>query len=83
MDFFDKFRFSEDGSTVYKYVFTHRSSNSPFPVWVNATHEEEIPYVFGQTFNSTYGFTGDERTLTTKIVRYCTNFAKTGYALYF
>lgn len=73
-----KNRFSEDGSTVYKYLFTHRSANSKYPAWVNSTHEDEIPYVFGLPLNSTYGYTDDERKLTSKIMKYWTNFAKTG-----
>lgn len=74
-----KNRFSEDGSSVYKYVFTHHSVNSPLPAWVNSTHEEEIPYVFGLPLNSTYGYTDNEKQLSAKIMRYWTNFAKTGY----
>lgn len=60
-------------------MFTHHSFNSIIPAWTNATHTDELPYVFGQTLNSALGFTDDEKNMTRKIMKYWSNFAKTGY----
>ncbi|MCC1498156.1 carboxylesterase/lipase family protein [Alcanivorax sp. 1008] len=80
---------SEAGSTVYRYRFSHAVSspvafsmrvfsldrNPPTP---GVIHSAEIPYVFGN--QSLYGafVTADQKRLSRKVMRYWTNFARTG-----
>ncbi|XP_032068117.1 cholinesterase-like [Thamnophis elegans] len=69
------------GSPVYAYLFTHRPSWSIWPEWIGATHDAEIPYVFGTLesvppFNQTY--TEAEARLSRKMMHYWAEFARTG-----
>ncbi|XP_070550997.1 acetylcholinesterase-like [Ptychodera flava] len=69
------------GSKVYKYLMTHTPAQSLFKMkWLKATHAEDVPFVFGYHFDSAMNWTmpDDEVTLTLKIMKYWTNFAKTG-----
>lgn len=66
---------------MYAYLFSYRTINPFYPPWVKATHGDELAYVFGQALNSAYGHTEDEKNLSRKMMRYWSNFAKTGYGL--
>ncbi|XP_070551029.1 pyrethroid hydrolase Ces2e-like [Ptychodera flava] len=69
------------GSNVYQYQMTHIPNKSLFKMkWLKAMHGEDIPFVFGYHFDSAMNWTmsDDEVTLTLKIMKYWTNFAKTG-----
>ncbi|XP_060565855.1 acetylcholinesterase-like isoform X2 [Ruditapes philippinarum] len=66
------------GSNVYYYVFDHRSTRHHWPEWAGVLHADEINFVFGEPTNRTFGYTDEEKIFSRKIMRYWTNFAKTG-----
>ncbi|XP_078613814.1 neuroligin-4, X-linked-like [Branchiostoma floridae x Branchiostoma japonicum] len=68
---------------TFFYTFNYRPTSSPTPDWVEAAHGEEIPFVFGaplisDTMFKNMTFTKLESMLSTAIMTYWTNFAKTG-----
>ncbi|XP_072048627.1 cholinesterase-like [Amphiura filiformis] len=74
---------------VYLYFFTHVPSvtfyASPVvqPKWLGATHGEELQFVFGYPFEPSshlefHKYPEEEMTLSLRIMKYWTNFAKTG-----
>lgn len=63
---------------VYYYYFTHRSSQNLWPKWMGVMHADEINYVFGEPLNPKFKYHKQERELSRKIMKYWTNFAKTG-----
>ncbi|XP_035782837.1 acetylcholinesterase-like isoform X2 [Anopheles albimanus] len=71
-------RYAEEGNNVYMYLYTHRSKGNPWPRWTGVMHGDEINYVFGEPLNPTLGYTDDEKGFSRKIMRYWSNFAKTG-----
>ncbi len=75
----------------YQYYFTHVPSISTFqsgefgPGWLGAGHAEELVFVFGLPFNppdviSYHVYTEDELLLSKNMMKYWSNFAKTGYS---
>lgn len=66
------------GSRVYSYLFDHVSSQNPWPEWMGVIHGYEIDHVFGHPLNTSRGYTMAEKTLSESMVRYWSNFAKTG-----
>ena len=71
-----------DAST-FLYSFTYPSRLDTYPRWAGGVHGDDMTYVFGapltdgiDPFTST--FTRSEKMLTEAIMRYWTNFAKTG-----
>ncbi|XP_071084519.1 acetylcholinesterase 1-like isoform X3 [Haliotis cracherodii] len=58
--------------------FTHRMSNHPWGDWMGVLHADEINFVFGEPLNRTKRYTAHEKELSKKMMRYWTNFAKTG-----
>ncbi|XP_030829215.1 cholinesterase 1 [Strongylocentrotus purpuratus] len=75
------------GDTVFKYFFTHEPSRSVFegfPGWFGAGHAEEVTFVFGAPFieqlsdRDIYMLTDEEKTLSVKMMKSWTNFAKYG-----
>ena len=73
-------RYAETFNDVYSYLFDHRASNHPWPSWTGVLHGDEIPFVFGEPLNVTYGYGEAERQLSREMMTYWANFAKTGYA---
>uniref|UniRef100_A0A182VR59 Acetylcholinesterase n=1 Tax=Anopheles minimus TaxID=112268 RepID=A0A182VR59_9DIPT len=71
-------RYAEEGNNVYMYLYTHRSKGNPWPRWTGVMHGDEINYVFGEPLNPSLGYTEDEKDFSRKIMRYWSNFAKTG-----
>ncbi|XP_077180790.1 cholinesterase-like [Paroedura picta] len=72
---------AKNGSPVYAYTFTHCTNGSFWPEWMGAAHGSEIPYLFGTlTFflrtNETY--TDAELELTSKMMQYWAEFARSG-----
>ncbi|XP_072020500.1 cholinesterase-like [Amphiura filiformis] len=75
---------------VYQYFFTHHPSKSnlfwfedTWPKWMGATHTEELQFVFGFPFDPPFYFEGytypqEEKQLAYNVLKYWTNFAKTG-----
>ncbi len=69
---------------VYLYSFEHRTIRTKemfgWPEWAGVMHGYEIDYVFSiPCFNDNY--TNQECTLSQQIMKYWSNFAKTGYRL--
>uniref|UniRef100_A0A8D8R9Y7 Acetylcholinesterase n=1 Tax=Cacopsylla melanoneura TaxID=428564 RepID=A0A8D8R9Y7_9HEMI len=71
-------RYAETGNNVFMFYFKHRSYNSPWPTWTGVLHADEISYAFGEPLNPRKAFTASEVELSRRIMRYWTNFAKTG-----
>ncbi|XP_019614817.1 PREDICTED: uncharacterized protein LOC109462698 [Branchiostoma belcheri] len=67
-----------NGASVYMYSFTHRSSISPYPLWLGSVHGEELRFVFGLPLDPAKGFNEEEKALTRRMMRHWANFAKTG-----
>lgn len=65
----------------YLYHFLHRSSQTPWPQWMGTLHGYEIEFAFGIPLNASLNYTRDEMELGRKMMRYWSNFAKTGYKL--
>ena len=68
------------GAKVYIYYFDHRPPFPKDPAFdeMRAPHAAELPYVFG-TFNSPkMSWSADDRAISTTMIGYWTNFAKTG-----
>ena len=77
-------------SDVYQYYFTHNPSSSNLfwfkearPKWMGATHTEETLFVFGAPFDPPFYFEGyeypeEEKLLSYNVIKYWTNFARTG-----
>ncbi|KAL4219722.1 hypothetical protein ACF0H5_020136 [Mactra antiquata] len=66
------------GNSVYYYTFEHRSSKHYWPEWMGVLHADEINFVFGEPVDSKFGYTDQEKRFSKKIMKYWTNFAKTG-----
>ena len=71
-------RYVQSGQRVYQYWFDHRSSVHPWPKWMGTLHGDEIHFVFGMPLNPELGYSREDKLLSRKIMRYWTNFAKTG-----
>ena len=81
-----------DDHPVYMYVFTHTPTISIYtsytdptvtPGWLGATHGEELHFMFGYPFDpapwlASHEYSEEERQLAYQMIRYWTNFAKTG-----
>ncbi|KAJ8021730.1 Acetylcholinesterase [Holothuria leucospilota] len=77
-------------TTAYSYHMTHAPSVSAWqinligPRWMEATHCEELQFVFGWPFLpevqnwKSKNLNSDEKTLSVQIMKYWTNFANTG-----
>ena len=63
---------------TYMYTFDYRSLANPWPSWMGSLHGYEIEFVFGLPYNTSQNFTDEDRTLSNSIMKYMTNFAKTG-----
>ncbi|KAL5019675.1 hypothetical protein ScPMuIL_002567 [Solemya velum] len=71
-------RMSTNMESTYVYSYEHRLSNNPWPEWMGVMHGYEIELVFGAPFRDTFNYTDAERELCTRIMKFWTNFAKTG-----
>nr|AAK09373.1 acetylcholinesterase precursor [Schizaphis graminum] len=71
-------KYALTGNNVYMYYFKHRSLNNPWPKWTGVMHGDEISYVFGDPLNPNKRYEIEEIELSKKMMRYWTNFAKTG-----
>lgn len=66
------------GKDVYMYVFNHRTSANPWPEWAGVMHGYEIDHIFGAPLNKSISYSEQERLLSLKMLKYWTNFAKSG-----
>lgn len=68
------------GNDIYMYHFNHRTSANPWPEWAGVMHGYELDHVFGAPLNtSNIVYRAEERVLSADMVKYWTNFAKSGY----
>ncbi|XP_077990702.1 acetylcholinesterase-like [Glandiceps talaboti] len=66
---------------VFMYTFNHRANRSMFPAWMGVPHGSEVPYVFGEPFNTafkTQNWTNTDRAMSDRIMTMWANFAKYG-----
>lgn len=70
--------FARNGVDVYYYWFDQRWTGSPWPEWMGVMHGDEILWTFGRPLDREQSFTDGERQLSRLMMRYWTNFAKTG-----
>ena len=70
--------YAEAGNNVYMYFFNHRSSHNLWPSWAGVLHADEINYVFGEPLNPKKRYLPAEVQLSQRMMRYWSNFAKTG-----
>ena len=70
------------GDDVYYYHYTHYSSVKNTPQWTKAAHTDELQYVFGLAWNPVLtkfaAASDEEKRLAVNVMKYWTNFAKTG-----
>ncbi|XP_057697055.1 neuroligin-1 isoform X2 [Corythoichthys intestinalis] len=74
---------SSFGSPTYFYAFYHHCQTEQVPPWADASHGDEIPYVFGlpmigPTDLFPCNFSKNDVMLSAVMMTYWTNFAKTG-----
>ncbi|XP_072048631.1 cholinesterase-like [Amphiura filiformis] len=74
-----------DVNDVYMFFLTHSPSISFYvePTWLGATHGEELHFVFGYPFDPSphldfHQYPAEEMNLSYQVIKYWTNFAKTG-----
>ena len=70
--------YAETHNNVYMYYFSQRPTNSPWPPWSGALHADEIAFVFGHPLNRSKGYSEAEVRLSKKMMKFWSNFAKTG-----
>ncbi|XP_066292299.1 acetylcholinesterase-like [Branchiostoma lanceolatum] len=66
------------GTNVYMYEFGYRPTNSRRPDWVQASHGDEVYFVFGIPTVPAYGYSSEDAEVSRKMMRHWANFAKTG-----
>ncbi|PNF28466.1 Acetylcholinesterase, partial [Cryptotermes secundus] len=71
-------KFAEQGTTVYYYYFTQRTSSNLWGKWMGVMHGDEIEYVFGHPLNMSIEFNHKERELSRRIMDIFARFALTG-----
>lgn len=77
------------GTSTYLYEFNQPARSDVYPRWATGTHADELLYVFGAPLFADYpvdpfpagGFTRADRQLSDTVVRYWSNFIKTGYVV--
>ncbi|XP_077389575.1 neuroligin-1 isoform X4 [Festucalex cinctus] len=74
---------SSFGSPTYFYAFYHHCQTEQVPPWADASHGDEIPYVFGLPMTGPTelfpcNFSKNDVMLSAVMMTYWTNFAKTG-----
>jgi acetylcholinesterase len=68
-------------NSVYFYKFAYRDTFSASSTWANgALQGDELDFLFGRPWNPDFAlnYTDRERTLSSKVIEFWTNFAKTG-----
>ena len=71
--------YANAGMSVYYYVFTHRSSTHHWGKWMGVMHGDEINFIFGEPLDDSKGYTHHEKVFSRKVMKYFSDFAKTGY----
>lgn len=73
-------RLAAQGARVYAYIFEHRASTLSWPLWMGVPHGYEIEFIFGLPLDPSLNYTVQERIFAQRLMRYWTNFARTGSA---
>ncbi|NXF90801.1 CEL lipase, partial [Eubucco bourcierii] len=63
---------------TYSYLFSQPSRMPVYPSWVGADHADDLQYVFGKPFATPLGYLPKHRTVSSAMIAYWTNFAKSG-----
>ncbi|XP_043914762.1 bile salt-activated lipase-like [Protopterus annectens] len=63
---------------TYSYLFSHASRMPVYPGWVGADHADDLQYVFGKPFVTPLGYRPRDRDVSSYMIAYWTNFARTG-----
>ncbi|XP_009894503.2 bile salt-activated lipase [Dryobates pubescens] len=63
---------------TYSYLFSQPSRMPIYPSWVGADHADDLQYVFGKPFSTPLGYRPKHRTVSSAMIAYWTNFARTG-----
>ncbi|KAM9858666.1 bile salt-activated lipase-like [Aulostomus maculatus] len=66
------------GVHTYSYLFDMKTRIPGFPRWVEAEHAEDLQYLFGKPFATPLVYFPRHRDLSSYMIAYWTNFAKTG-----
>ncbi|XP_070549176.1 acetylcholinesterase-like [Ptychodera flava] len=73
--------YSQAGANVYLYIMTHVPARSIWRLkWMRAAHAEDLPLLFGWHFSFWEDWTmpPEDVEMSLKVMKYWTNFAKTG-----
>ncbi|XP_078677188.1 pyrethroid hydrolase Ces2e-like [Branchiostoma floridae x Branchiostoma belcheri] len=71
--------YSQRNQHTYMYLFTHRPSFSTLPGYVEASHGQELYFLFPDLRgNDPESLSAEEEELSRVMIKYWTNFAKTG-----
>lgn len=73
--------YAMSGNNVYRYYFNFlRAGTIQFPPWYGVGHDNDLPYVFAYFMNPRVEatFTPQEKDFSLELMKYYTNFAKTG-----
>ena len=70
--------YASAGENVYAYYLTERYISNAWPQWMGVLHGDDIIFVFGEPLKPGLNYTEHERDLSIKMMKYWTNFAKTG-----
>lgn len=71
-------RLAAQGARVYAYIFEHRASTLTWPLWMGVPHGYEIEFIFGLPLDPSLNYTVEERIFAQRLMKYWTNFARTG-----
>uniref|UniRef100_A0A8C6GT95 Carboxylic ester hydrolase n=1 Tax=Mus spicilegus TaxID=10103 RepID=A0A8C6GT95_MUSSI len=71
-------RLAAQGARVYAYIFEHRASTLTWPLWMGVPHGYEIEFIFGLPLDPSLNYTTEERIFAQRLMKYWTNFARTG-----
>jgi carboxylesterase type B len=63
---------------VYYYEYGHRTSVNPWADWMGVMHGYEIDHVFGLPLAPSSKYTEQEKKFSRDLIKYWTNFAKSG-----
>lgn len=69
---------AENGRNVYFYLYTHRSSRSPYHDWIGVTHHDEVEFVFGRPLRMADVYSGQDIDMSQKMIKIWSHFAYTG-----
>lgn len=70
--------YSSAGESVYTYHLTQRYQSNPWPVWMGVLHGDDVLFVFGEALKPGRNFSREDQELSRLMMKYWTNFAKTG-----